>query len=381
MTQALVFDNRLAALVCEAVDTLSEGFAILGPDHKVIYANAPSWAHHGNAYRMYDRGLTIVDAVSAGVRRFNPSLDDAAVRSTAEKFAARLLAGKPTDLVTDNGRIARTIYCPMANGFIVAVSTDITELREREAELKEARLCAEAANRAKSEFLATMSHELRTPLNAILGFSEIIKDEIMGAAPARYVDYAKDIHASGRHLLALINDVLDVSKLEAGKFELHESDLDVMSVVSACLVFVKPQADAAGIIVAEDHCEVLPALRADERLLKQVLLNVLSNAVKFTPRGGSVTVSTSWSANGGLEITIADTGIGMSDSDIAIALSAFGQVDSRIARQHQGTGLGLPIARSLMRLHGGELSVQSAPDRGTTVTILFPQTRLRSVAA
>jgi len=203
----------------------------------------------------------------------------------------------------------------------------------------------------------------------------------MGAAPARYVDYAKDIHASGRHLLALINDVLDVSKLEAGKFELHESDLDVMSVVSACLVFVKPQADAAGIIVAEDHCEVLPALRADERLLKQVLLNVLSNAVKFTPRGGSMRVSTSWSMNRDLEIIIADTGIGMSDSDIAIALSAFGQVDSRIARQHQGTGLGLPISRSLMRLHGGELSVQSAPDRGTTVTILFPKTRLHAVAA
>lgn len=375
-SQTPAADTTLAALVFDAVGTLSEGFAILGTDHKVIYANEPSWAHHGNAYRMYDRGLTVVDVIYEGVKRTHPSLAEAVARSTAQKLTTRLLSGKPTDLITDNGRIARTTYRTMANGFIVAVSTDITELRQRELELKEARISAEAANTAKSQFLATMSHELRTPLNAILGFSEIISSEIMGAVPPRYVDYARDIHNSGRHLLALINDVLDVSKLEAGKFELCESEFDLKTVVSACLALVAVQARAEGIHIVE-NCGRSPTLRADERLVRQVLLNVLSNAVKFTPSEGSITVSVAPQANGDLQIAIADTGIGMTRDETAVALSAFGQVDSKISRQHKGTGLGLPIAKSMMQLHGGELLVQSSPSHGTTVILVFPKSRVR----
>jgi signal transduction histidine kinase len=234
---------------------------------------------------------------------------------------------------------------------------------------------ADAANRAKSAFLATMSHELRTPLNAILGFAEVIKEQIMGPAPAQYVDYARDIFTSGKHLLDLVNDVLDISKLEAGKVDLHESDFGIAEMIEEVVGSFRRQAEAANISLAA-QIAYPPVLRADKRLLKQVLLNLISNALKFTADSGRVTVSTKRIPGAGFAIAVSDTGIGMSPEEIEVALTPFGQVDSSVARLGKGTGLGLPISRALMRLHDGELTIASAPQKGTTVTITLPETRL-----
>ena len=259
--------------------------------------------------------------------------------------------------------------------------SDISRRKRMEEELIKSKEAAEFANRTKTEFLANMSHELRTPLNAIIGFAEVIKDEMFGpVGQDKYADYAKDIHSSGRHLLDLINDILDLSKLEAGKLELHESDVVLRTVVEQCLTLIRNRAEKNAVRLTSDVEPRLPRLRCDERAVKQVLLNFLSNAIKFTPAGGEVTLRVCRVADG-IAISVKDTGIGMSQADIDVALSAFGQVDSKLARRHQGTGLGLPIAKSLIELHDGTLSVDSAPKLGTTMTATFPASRIIAVAA
>jgi signal transduction histidine kinase len=258
---------------------------------------------------------------------------------------------------------------------------DINERKRQEIALGDAQRAAEFANRSKTEFLANMSHELRTPLNAILGFSEMIEKSMFGPLAPKYVEYAHDIHNSGQHLLALVNDVLDLSKLEAGKLELHESDVDLVALIEQCTALLRSRADAGGVSLATRPNAAMPRLRADERSVRQVLLNLLSNAVKFTPPGGKVTTEAWLDADGSTGFSVRDTGIGMSEKEIVVALSPFGQIDSRLARKHEGTGLGLPICKSLMELHGGALSVESETNRGTTLTARFPASRtVRRVA-
>ena len=259
--------------------------------------------------------------------------------------------------------------------------SDISQRKGIEAELIKSKEAAEFANRTKTEFLANMSHELRTPLNAIIGFAEVIKDEMFGPVGLKkYADYAKDIHTSGRHLLDLINDILDLSKLEAGKLELREESVALGEAVEECLTLVRSRAQKSDVVLATEIAPDLPPLMCDERALKQVLLNFLSNAVKFTPAGGTVTTGVR-RQGGGVAIFVRDTGIGMSAADIEVALAAFGQVDSKIARQHHGTGLGLPISKSLIELHGGTLSVESAPGKGTTMIAAFPAWRVNAAVA
>ena len=242
-------------------------------------------------------------------------------------------------------------------------------------ELDVARMSADQANKAKSEFLASMSHELRTPLNAILGFSEIIKDELFGpVGMQQYVDYANDVHKSGRHLLDLIDDVLDLSKIQAGRVELREEAVDLSGLLVDSISLTRERALKGGVSLEFDAQASCPHVLADRRLLKQILLNLLSNAIKFTPQGGSVTMLPVCDANG-VGIAIRDTGIGMSRDDIVKAMTPYGQVDSRIARKHKGTGLGLPISQSLAALHGGRLAIESEPGRGTTITLLLPHSR------
>ena len=243
-------------------------------------------------------------------------------------------------------------------------------------DLRIARDQAESADRAKSEFLASMSHELRTPLNAILGFSEVIQTETFGpVGSVRYRDYATDIHASGQHLLELINDILDLSKVEAGMDELHEEDVEIPDIASSVLSLVQQRAEKQSVALAWELQDRIPALRADPRKLKQILVNLLSNAIKFTDTGGKVILRISYKADTGYVFQVSDTGIGIAPDDIPKALSQFGQVDSALSRRHDGTGLGLPLTKALVELHGGSLDLESAVGVGTTVTVHFPAER------
>jgi signal transduction histidine kinase len=225
-----------------------------------------------------------------------------------------------------------------------------------------------------------MSHELRTPLNAILGFSEVTLSELFGPlGHPRYREYAEDVHKSGVHLLDLINDVLDLSKLDAGRMELKESIFKVPQLVAEALLMVRDKARDR-CVLAVDMTDSLPSIHADKRLIKQILLNLLSNAIKFTPAGGAVTVSVK-EISDGIVVEVRDTGIGMSRAALETAFSPYGQVDSKIAREHQGTGLGLPISRSLAELHGGSLIAESAPGEGTTMILCLPLSRICRQAA
>ncbi len=255
---------------------------------------------------------------------------------------------------------------------------DITERKNAEAELQAAIEQAQLASRAKSEFLANVSHELRTPLNAIIGFSEIMKEEMFGPLGAKeYKSYVEDIKYSGQHLLELINDILDVSKAEAGKHSLQEADIDLPTCVQICLRLVAERAAEGNVELVIDIPNDLPPLNADERKLKQMLINLMSNAVKFTPSGGRVGIAAEIVDDGALHVVVTDTGIGMSEPDIELALKPFEQVDSSFNRKYEGTGLGLPIVKSLIELHGGGLEMRSQPGVGTSATLRFPARRIR----
>jgi PAS domain S-box-containing protein len=259
---------------------------------------------------------------------------------------------------------------------VVSAALDITDRKEAELALIAAKEEAELASRSKTEFLANMSHELRTPLNAIIGFSQLMADEVMGPiGSARYAGYSRDICASGLHLLRIISDILDVSKLEAGKIEIDEEDVDLAAIVRDLLHLVIERAQALDVTIDVSLPPDLPHIRGDALKLKQVLLNLITNAIKFSHSGGRVTVSAEQLPDG-LKIQVVDHGIGMDAAEIKTAVTRFGQVASAWSRKHHGTGLGLPLAMGLVELHGGHLVIESGKGRGTTVTIWLPPDRV-----
>ena len=233
------------------------------------------------------------------------------------------------------------------------------------------------ANRAKSEFVANMSHELRTPLNAIIGFSEMLSRSFFGKLTEKQAEYVNDIHFSGNHLLKLINDILDISKIEAGHSELQEEEVEVREVVESCLNLIRPKAQESKVSLSVRGISPMHLLYADERKLKQVLINLLSNAVKFTPPGGSVEVHSDIEPDGAYTISVVDSGVGIAPEDIDKALAPFGQIDSGLDRKYEGTGLGLPLTKSLVEAHGGTLTLESSLGVGTTIKVRFPGERLR----
>jgi signal transduction histidine kinase len=234
-----------------------------------------------------------------------------------------------------------------------------------------------AANTAKSRFLATMSHELRTPLNSILGFSEIIRDERLGTlGDQRYGEYASYINESGAHLLSLIGDILDLSRIESGKLDLQFENVCIGELAEAAMRRAATRERKAGDCVSISLPPDLPQLSADRRALLQMLINLISNALKFTPTDGRITVSAFMRVDGGMTLQVKDTGIGMAPEDIPRALMAFTQVDDDLSRRHEGSGLGLTIVKSMMEQHGGRLTLQSAKGEGTTVSLEFPAGRV-----
>jgi signal transduction histidine kinase len=281
--------------------------------------------------------------------------------------------------VTATGRILQIRRWAMPSGAILSVYSDITEIKEREHKILQARSQAESANRSKSEFLANMNHELRTPLNAIIGFSEIIANELFGPiANQRYQEYVKDILTSSLHLLSIINDVLDMSKIEAGKLELAKEAVTLQHIVAEVVRMMQERAEIRGISLL--RCEPTDdiVVWADERALKQILLNLLSNAIKFSSEGSTVTIRLAAGRAGRAVIEVEDRGIGMTGEEQERALQPFGQAKPVITREYGGTGLGLPISKGLVEAHGGALTISSGAGLGTTIRIVLPTELPRS---
>jgi two-component system cell cycle sensor histidine kinase PleC len=293
--------------------------------------------------------------------------------------------------MTYGSALLSTSFCILMAGsaFGIRMTTySMLSLREEKSDLVDrlaaerdeaegAKIRAEAASRAKSEFLANMSHELRTPLNAILGFSEVMKTEVFGPlGKPIYIEYSGHIHSSGEHLLGLINDILDLSRIEAGRMTLNIAPVDLELLGHDALSMVKHRADAAGSHLRLKVSPDLPECMADQRALRQVLLNLLSNAVKFTPKDGTITLFAQPAACGGVTFGVSDTGAGIAAADLKRVFEPFGQGQHDIAVCEKGTGLGLPIVKGLIEAHGGSVSLESAPGKGTTVTVYFPPDRV-----
>jgi len=257
---------------------------------------------------------------------------------------------------------------------------DITQRKQAELELKEAKVNSDLASRAKSEFLTNMSHELRTPLNAIIGFSEIIKGEALGEIENKsYVDYAKDIHLSGARLLSVINEILGISKIEAGERNINETLIDLKSICQTCMDLMASKIDSSQLLIANVIQNDIPQIIGEELAFKQMVMNLLSNAIKFTPKGGTVTFDVEYDMDNeeqDLRLSITDTGVGIDEADIPKAMSPFGQLDNALSKSHGGTGLGLTLVESLIGLHGGRVELLSQKGLGTTVTLVIPSKRV-----
>lgn len=367
-------------LLAATIDTIGEGLVVfdeaqgllLWNDHFARLINAPP--------ALLRRGTPLPDLVgfAAEQGRFGPGEPAALARRALQGWTGATGAGVETPF--DGDRVFEVRRRSRADLGFVLTFVDVTERRRLDQQLRSAKEQAEIANRAKTNFLATMSHELRTPLNAIIGFSEIIEGQLLGPmAGDRYLDYIRDIHLSGSHLLDVINDILDLSKIESGKYELHERPIDLGRVITSTLRLLRDKATRGSISLVMDLPDPVPVLFADERAVKQILLNLLSNSIKFTEPGGQITLSAGGLTDGGMALSVIDTGIGIPETDIARAMAPFGQVDNSLTRRFQGTGLGLPLVKSLAEMHGGQLIIDSSVGVGTTVSIHFPSTRVMTL--
>ena len=294
-------------------------------------------------------------------------LDDLHSVAKAYDAGATDFIAKPLNWLILNHRIR----------YMLRAARAFNELRQNQERLRTAKEEAEAANRAKSEFLTNMSHELRTPLNAIIGFSSMMRDQLAGPLGTQYLDYTKIIVESGTHLLAIINDILDVARAETGRLKLSEEEVDIADIVSLSAGMIRTLAEKAEVECSFEVADDLPLFWGDPTKMRQILINLLTNAIKFTPAGGEVRLTAKQEQNGAINFLIKDTGIGIPADKMAVALAPFGQVDSSLARRYDGVGLGLPLTKRLLELHDGTLEIISEPGRGTEVTALLPPARSR----
>ena len=398
--------------VLAGLDSLNQGITIFDAELRLVATNRLFLEMRDIPEHLGRMGTPFEDQVRFRAQRgdYGPGdAEDYVVEhmETARKFEPHLI-----ERLLSDGSVLEIHGMPLQGGGFIATYTDITErkraqeelqlkdekLEQQNAELEDsknhfeklaaematmaedlalARQEAEEVSRAKSEFLTAMSHELRTPLNAVIGFAQLMRDETLGSlGNDSYRIYAESIYGSGQNLLDLINDILDLSEVQSGRDQVHDETIVVPELVAAVMALVGNRPRAQGVGILTEVTDDLPLLRADPRKLKQVLVNLMANAIKFTESGGRVTLKMWCRPNSGFVFQVADTGIGMKLDDIPKALSLFGQVDGRLSRKYQGTGLGLPLSKSLVELHSGSLDLQSEIDVGTTVTIRLPAERI-----
>ncbi len=400
----LVTNMRRRATTTEAIrsalDTSSDGVWLYDRNERVIFSNDRYHEINPDAPAKHE----ITNYTMEELLRLNQPLKDRDAKHDPDARIQELLAERRSgreiskEVIRPDGTAFLIRAKPTPDGGLLVLQTDISaqkaaerELRaakeavddanrdlernvaDRTRELHSALVAAEMANRSKTDFLANMSHELRTPLNAIIGFADMIRHGKFGpVGSARYTEYADDIHDSGTHLLELIHDILDVSRIEAGQLTIAPEHIDIQEAFDDCAAMIAPRADAGALALSFTAAPGMPPVFADGLRLKQILLNLTGNAIKFTPEGGTVAVTADTTADGGIAISIRDTGVGMTEEQIERALERFGQAGDNHMVSQEGVGLGLAICKSFMELHGGSLGIESTPGAGTTVTVTFP---------
>jgi signal transduction histidine kinase len=352
MNREIAARRSAQSQLADAIESARSGVVLIGPDGRILTANSRIRQFFPNGRNGRH------DAFAAG-EDIPAEIEQALAHPTGE-------------IRLDDGRWIRLTHSPSKEGGMVLFATDISFLKEREEALRDARDEAEAANRAKTDFLTNMSHELRTPLSAVIGFSEMIVKETFGpVGQPQYKEFADDILHAGRHLMEVITDILDIAKAQSGTIELKKRMVRPEAVMRAAVRIVHEKARDADIALETHIGEHLPTIEADTVRLRQVLINLLSNAIKFTSAGGTIMAEV-FRHPEGVALRIRDNGTGMAADDIPRALQPFVQVDTSLARRHGGTGLGLPLTNILVELHGGRLRIESRVNEGTTVTVILP---------
>jgi len=369
--------KRQNSLLQSTLENIGEGLSVFDSQGRLIAWNF-RFCELLDVPPGFAAGTTLRDILTLQAVRGDFGGDDpeAEVARRIDRFYRDVPTTK--ERVTPTGRTLQIRRRAMPNGAVISIYSDVTEIRASERKLIEARSQAEAANRAKGDFLANMSHELRTPLNAIIGFSEVISNELFGPiANSKYLEYIKDINASSLHLLSIINDVLDMSKIEAGKVELAKEVVHLENVIGEVMRMVHERARSRDIELTAELSGEDVEIWADERSMKQIFLNLLSNSIKFSKPGGKVYVRVIADRRDAAILEIEDHGIGMTEAEQERALQPFGQAKPATTRNYGGTGLGLPITKGLVEAHGGTLTINSRAGCGTTVRIILPRERKR----
>jgi two-component system cell cycle sensor histidine kinase PleC len=377
----LELERKADARLASAIAGLRAGIALFDENDRLVVANPTYRQIHEIIADLLVPGVPFETILRENVRRSRFDLGS----DEAEAYIARRLdqhrnPGPLVERRLNDGRWEQVREQRLNDGGLLLVILDITEEKAREEALTQAKMLAEQANRAKTDFLSTMSHELRTPLNAIIGFSDLMLTGVFGPIGSpKYLEYAKDVHHSGHLLLDMINEILDLSKIEAGRYELYPEDVDVAFIVEDCLGILSVTAQQRDVALTSTVSGLL-SVTVDDRAIRQILLNLLSNGVKFTPPGGRVNLDATTASDGMVAITVTDTGIGIAAADLDRVFEPFRQANASVSRAREGTGLGLPITKRLVELSGGRLTLESQVGLGTTVTVWLPATQAGSLA-